>query len=138
MRLMDLETGEAIKWLGDTFALPKKESRNKVTPASWPAGSKPKRSLAEPRGKKKPSIIRQILNSPGYAGLGPATVKVGFRLLSLMPEKDPVVEPTQRELRELAGYGDFVPTKKSIEELQVIGVLTVQKHGLVMPASFVS
>ena len=50
-------------------------------------------------------------------------------LLSKMPEDEPVVKFSQRELMRMTGYGDFVPIKSAIAELQRIGILAVQKHG---------
>jgi hypothetical protein len=55
-------------------------------------------------------------------------VKVGFALLSNMPEDDPVAN-SQRELRAMTGYADFEPIKTAIKQLQSIGILITQKHG---------
>ena len=88
-----------------------------------------KRRIVDPSRKKKPTIIQQILDSPGYPDLKPATVKVGLALLSQMPEDEPVVKLSQRELKGMTGYGDFAPIKTAIEELQSIGILAIQKHG---------
>ena len=88
-----------------------------------------KRSIVDPSRRKKPTIIQQIVDSPGYPELKPAAVKVGLMLLSKMPEDEPVVEFSQRELKGMTGYGDFVPIKTAIEELQSIGILAIQGHG---------
>jgi hypothetical protein len=88
-----------------------------------------KRRIVDTSRKKRPTIIQQILDSSGYPDLKPATVKVGLMLLSQMPEDEPVVEFSQRELKGMTGYGDFVPIKTAIEELQSIGILAIQGHG---------
>jgi len=88
-----------------------------------------KRRIVDTKRKRKPTIIEQIMDSPGYPDLKPATVKVGFALLSNMPEDDPVVKFSQRELLGITGYRDFEPIKTAIEELQSIGILAIQKHG---------
>jgi hypothetical protein len=129
MKLRGMDNGAAIKWLGDTFNLGEKESRvsfKGTGKAGFPAM---KRRIVDPSRKKKPTIIQQIVDSPGYPDLKPATVKVGLMLLSKMPEDEPVVRFSQRELMRMTGYGDFVPIKTAIEELQSIGILAVQKHG---------
>jgi hypothetical protein len=129
MKLKGVDNGEAIKWLGDTFHLREKESRVSFKgqgKAGFPAM---KRRIVDPSRKKKPTIIQQILDSPGYADLKPATVKVGLALLRQMSEDEPVVKLSQRELMRMTGYGDFEPIKKAIEELQSIGILAVQQHG---------
>jgi len=129
MKLRGVDNGEAIKWLGETFNLRQKESRISFKgqdKAGFPAM---KRRIVDPSRKKKFTIIQQIVNSPGYPDLKPATVKVGLLLLSMMPEDEPVVKFSQRELMRMTGYGDFVPIKTAIEELQSIGILAVQKHG---------
>lgn len=127
--LKGLPTGDAIKWLGETFHLREKESR--ISFKGQGKGGLPamKRRIVDTSRKKKPTIIQQILDSPGYPALKPATVKVGLALLSQMPEKEPVVKLSQRELKGMTGYGDFAPIKTAIEELQSIGILAVQKHG---------
>jgi hypothetical protein len=127
--LKGLTTGDAIKWLGETFNLREKESR--VSFKGQGKGGLPamKRRIVDTSRKKKPTIIQQILDSPGYRDLKPATVKVGLALLSQMPEDEPVVKLSQRELKGMTGYGDFAPIKAAIEELQSIGILAVQKHG---------
>ena len=129
MKLRGIDNGEAIKWLGDTFDLREKESRVSFKgpgKAGFPAM---KRRIVDTSRKKRPTIIQQILDSPGYPDLKPATVKVGLMLLSKMPEDEPVVEFSQRELKGMTGYGDFVPIKTAIEELQSIGILAIQGHG---------
>jgi hypothetical protein len=88
-----------------------------------------KRRIVDPKRKKKPTIIENILESPGYPDLKPATVKVGFALLGNMPKVNTVVKFSQRELLQMTGYGDFKPIRTAIEELQRIGALAIQKHG---------
>ena len=127
--LKGLDNGEAIKWLGETFHLREKESRVSFTGQGKGGLPAMKRRIVDTSRKKKPTIIQQILDSPGYRDLKPATVKVGLALLSQMPEKEPVVKLSQRELKGMTGYGDFAPIKTAIEELQSIGILAVQKHG---------
>jgi hypothetical protein len=116
--LKGLDNGEAIKWLGETFHLREKESRVSFKGPGKVGLPAMQRKIVAPSRKKKPTIIEQILDSPGYAALKPATVKVGLALLSKMPEKNPVVKLSQRELMGMTGYKDFEPIKKAIEELQ--------------------
>src|SRR5208282_2720488 len=87
------------------------------------------RKVVDTKRKRKPTIIEHIVDSPGYRDLKPATVKVGLMLLAQMPEKDPVVKLSQRELLGMTGYADFKPIKTANEELQSIGILATQKHG---------
>jgi hypothetical protein len=129
MKLRGVSNGEAIKWLGETFRLPEKESRISFK-GKGTSRFDMTRKVVDPRRARKPTIIEQIVTSPGYPDLKPATVKVGLMLLAQMPEKDPVVKFSQRELAEMAGYGDCEPVKTAIEELQSIGILAVQKHGI--------
>jgi hypothetical protein len=128
MKLKGVSNGEAIKWLGETFRLPEKESRISFKGKGTYRFSM-KRKIVDTKRKRQPTIIEQIIASPGYRDLQPATVKVGLMLLTQMPEDDPVVRFSQRELAEMAGYGDSEPIKRAIEELQSIGILAVQKHG---------
>jgi hypothetical protein len=129
MKLRGVSNGEAIKWLGETFGLPEKESRISFKGKGKSSFSMT-RKIVDPRRARKPTIIEQIVTSPGYPDLKPATVKVGLMLLAQMPEKDPVVKFSQRELAEMAGYGDCEPIKTAIQELRNIGILAVQKHGI--------
>jgi len=129
MKLKGLQNGEAIKWLGETFRLPEKESRISFK-GKGTSRFGMTRKVVDTKRKRKPTIIEQIVDSPGYRDLKPATVKVGLMLLAQMPEKDPVVKFSQRELAEMAGYGDCEPVKTAIQELQSIGILAVQKHGI--------
>jgi hypothetical protein len=129
MKLRGVDNGEGIKWLGETFNLRQKESRISFKGQGKAGFAAMKRRIVDPSRKKQPTIIQQILSSPGYSDLKPATVKVGLLLLSKMPEDEPVVKFSQRELMRMTGYGDFVPIKSAIAELQRIGILAVQKHG---------
>jgi hypothetical protein len=129
MKLKGVDNGEAIKWLGETFHLREKESRVSFKGRGKAGFAAMKRRIVDPARKKKPAIIQQILTSPGYSELKPSTVKVGLLLLSMMPEDEPVVNLSQRELMRMTGYGDFVPIKTAIGELQSIGILAVQTHG---------
>ena len=129
MKLKGVDNGEAIKWLGDAFHLREKESRVSFKGRGKAGFAAMKRRIVDPARKKKPTIIQQILTSPGYRDLKPSTVKVGFLLLSMMLEDEPVVNLSQRELMRMTGYGDFVPIKTAIGELQSIGILAVQTHG---------
>ena len=128
MKLRGVSNGEAIKWLGEAFHLPEKESRISFK-GKGTSRFDMTRKVVDPKRKRKPTIIELIIASPGYPGLKPATVKVGFPLLSNMPEDDPVAKFSQRELRAMTGYADFKPIKTAIEELQSIGILAIQKHG---------
>ena len=128
MRIKGASNGEAIKWLGETFHLPEKESRISFK-GKGTSRFDLSRKVVDPKRARKPTIIEQIVTSPGYPDLKAATVKVGLMLLAQMPEKDPVVKLSQRELRAMTGYGDFKPIKTAIEELQSIGILATQKHG---------
>jgi len=128
MKLKGVSNGEAIKCLGETFHLPEKESRISFKGKGTSRFSM-NRKVVDPKRGKKPTIIDQIVTSPGYSDLKAATVKVGFMILAQMPEKDPVVKLSQRKLRAMTGYGDFKPIKTAIEELQIIGILATQKHG---------
>jgi hypothetical protein len=128
MKLRGVSNGEAIKWLGETFRLPEKESRISFK-GKGTSRFDMSRKVVDPKRRRKPTIIEQIVTSPGYPDLKAATVKVGMMLLSQMPEKDPVVKLSQRELRAMTGYADFEPIKTAIEELQGIGILATQKHG---------
>ena len=128
MKLRGMSNGEAIKWLGETFHLPEKESRISFKGKGTSRFSMNRR-IVDPKRKRKPTIIEQIIASPGYRDLKPATVKVGLMLLAQMPEEDPVVKFSQRELAQMAGYQDSEPIKRAIDELQRIGILAVQKHG---------
>jgi len=128
VKLRGVSNGEAIKWLGETFRLPEKESRISFTGKGKSSFSM-RRKIVDPKRKTKPTIIEQIVYSPGYRDLKPATVKVGLMLLAQMPEEDPVVKFSQRELAEMAGYQDSEPIKRAIDELERIGILAVQKHG---------
>jgi hypothetical protein len=129
MKLRGVSNGEAIKWLGETFGLPEKESRISFK-GKGTSHFDMTRKVVDSKRKRKPTTIEQIVDSPGYRDLKPATVKVGLMLLAQMPEKDPVVKFSQRELAQMAGYGDCEPVKTAIEELQSIGILAVQKHGI--------
>ena len=128
MKLRGVSNGEAIKWLGETFHLPEKESRVSFK-GKGTSRFDMSRKVVDPKRQRKPTIIEQIVTSPGYPDLKAATVKVGMMLLAQMPEKDPVVKLSQRELRAMTGYADFEPIKTAIEELQSIGILATQKHG---------
>jgi hypothetical protein len=128
MKLRGVSNGEAIKWLGETFHLPEKESRVSFK-GKGTSRFDMSRKVVDPKRQRKPTIIEQIVTSPGYPDLKAATVKVGMMLLAQMPEKDPVVKLSQRELRAMTGYADFEPIKTAIEELQGIGILATQKHG---------
>jgi hypothetical protein len=128
MKLRGVANGEAIKWLGETFGLPEKESRISFKGKGKSSFSMT-RKIVDPRRARKPTIIEQIVTSPGYPDLKPATIKVGLMLLAQMPEKDPVVKLSQRELLGMTGYSDFKPIKTAIQELQSIGILATQKHG---------
>jgi hypothetical protein len=128
MALKGVSNGEAIKWLGETFHLPEKESRISFKGKGTSRFSMNRR-IVDTKRKRKPTIIEQIIASPGYRDLKPATVKVGLMLLAQMPEDDPVVKFSQRELAEMAGYKDSEPIKGAIDELERIGILAVQKHG---------
>jgi len=128
MKLRGVSNGEAIKWLGETCGLPEKESRISFKGKGKSSFSMT-RKIVDTKRKRKPTIIEQIVGSPGYRDLKPATVKVGFALLSNMPEDDPVAKFSQRELRAMTGYADFEPIKTAIKELQSIGILITQKHG---------
>jgi predicted transcriptional regulator len=128
MKLRGMSNGEAIKWLGETFHLPEKESRISFKGKGTSRFSM-NRKIVDLKRKRKPTIIEQVIASPGYRDLKPATVKVGLMLLAQMPEEDPVVKLSQRELAEMAGYQDSEPIKRAIDELERIGILAVQKHG---------
>ena len=128
VKLRGVSNGEAIKWLGETFRLPEKESRISFK-GKGTSRFGMTRKVVDTKRKRKPTVIEQIVGSPGYRDLKPATVKVGFALLSNMPEDDPVAKFSQRELRAMTGYADFEPIKTAIEELQSIGILITQKHG---------
>ena len=128
MKVKGVQNGEAIKWLGETFGLPEKESRISFKGKGKSSFSMT-RKIVDTKRKRKPTIIEQIVDSPGYPDLKPGTVKVGFTLLRNMPEDDPVAKFSQRELLAMIGYGDFKAIKTAIEELQSIGILAIQTHG---------
>ena len=86
MKLKGVDNGEAIKWLGETFNLREKESRFSFKGEGKGSFPEMKRRIVDPSRKKKPTIIQQMADSPGYAELKPATVKVGLALLSLNSE----------------------------------------------------
>ena len=88
MKLRGVSNGEAIKWLGETFHLPEKESRVSFK-GKGTSRFDMSRKVVDPKRQRKPTIIEQIVSSPGYPDVKPATVKVGLMLLAQMPEKDP-------------------------------------------------
>ena len=128
MQLKGVSNGDAIKWLGETFQLRQKESRISFR-GKGKSSFTMRRRIVDLKQKRKPTTIEQILHSPGYRDLKPATVKVGLALLASMPDDDPVASYSQRELMDLTGYGDFRPIRAAIQELQSIGILAVQTHG---------
>jgi hypothetical protein len=92
-----------------------------------------RRKILDPKRKRRPTIIEQIVTSPGYPDLKPATVEVGLMLLLRMPDRNPVVKSSQRELRAMTGYADFEPIKTAIKELQSIGCRSRCKRAALLP-----
>jgi len=81
MRIKGASNGEAIKWLGETFHLPEKESRISFK-GKGTSRFDLSRKVVDPKRARKPTIIEQIVTSPGYPDLKAATVKVGLMLLA--------------------------------------------------------
>jgi DNA primase len=79
MKLRGVPNGEAIKWLGETFGLPEKERRISFK-GKGTSRFGMTRKVVDTKRKRKPTIIEQIIASPGYRDLKPATVKAGLML----------------------------------------------------------
>ena len=122
VELQHLSVGQAINWLGGRFGLP--PAWDTLTPEQ-----RNEKRKTQTKGYVWLRTWQEIVKSPRYAGLQPATVKVGLALLSHIPDKELSIDLSQRELLQMSGYKRFSVISKAVEELQTIGVLSVDKHG---------